>query len=85
MPGKLDRFNARDGARLEELRKGLVPLKDTALGVAAKQNVNAVINNLQHIDHDERQRLLDAIFKMDPPDQPQRKPEGKPKDDNNYL
>ena len=77
MPLKMDRFTAEDGERLAHLKSEEVSLKETALGDAAKQNVNAVINNLDQLDDSEREKLLQALTKD--------KPQGLPKDDNNYL
>ena len=77
MPPKMDRFTAEDGERLAHLKNEEVSLKETALGDAAKQNVNAVINNLDQLDDSEREKLLQALTKD--------KPQGLPKDDNNYL
>ena len=83
MPPKIDRFNAEDGRRLEELRSGLVPLRETALEVAAKQNASVLINSLHHLDESERQKLLQALQESTTDDD--NKPLGNLKDDRHYL
>ena len=51
-------------------------MKETALGVTAKQNVRAVINHLDDLDDTEKQDLLAALTKDTK--------RGLPKDDSAY-
>jgi hypothetical protein len=71
-------FTSNDGRRLQELQEEMIPLKRTALGVAAKQNAKAVVMHLEMLDDDDKQELLRALTD----DQAKRR--GQPKDDNNY-
>ena len=70
-------FSCQDGRRLTELKNpnNLIPLSETALGVAAKQNANAVINNMDELQDAEIKMLFEALSK---------KFNGQPKDDNDY-
>jgi hypothetical protein len=54
-------FTSKDGKRLTELQNELIPLKDTALGVAAKQNAKAVAAHLDKLDETDKDELLAAL------------------------
>ena len=75
-PPRTNIFSAQDGERLQYLMKGDVAMKETALGVAAKQNVCAVINHLDDLDDTEKQDLLAALTKDTK--------RGHPKDNSTY-
>ena len=54
-------WTAEDESRPERLKQVDVALRDTAIGSAAKQNVNAVINNIEHTAPEDRQKLLQVL------------------------
>ena len=62
-PKEQNMFGHANGRRLQELQKNTIPLRETALGVAAKQNANAVINNLSELDNSDEERLFQALSK----------------------
>jgi hypothetical protein len=74
-PPKEDAFTSADGRRLQLLKAGLIPLRETALGVAAKQNASAVLSHIDQLDDSDEDRLFQALYK---------KRKGKPKDDRDY-
>ena len=77
-PMQEDMFNHHDGKRLTELKNPfhLIPLSETALGVAAKQNANAVLHNLDDLEESDEEKLFQALYK---------KRRGNLKDDSNYY
>ena len=75
-PPRTNTFTAAEGERLEQLQKGEMSLKETALGNPAKQNARAVIHHLDELDSDEKAQLLLALTKDDK--------RGQPKDDRDY-
>lgn len=52
-------------AALQKLKEALIPLRDTALGVAAKQMARAVSKNIDHLDEEELASLKTALDKVD--------------------
>ncbi len=53
-------------AALVALQDAAIPLKDTALGVAAGQMARAVSNNLDQLDEDSISTLRNALDTLDP-------------------
>jgi hypothetical protein len=76
---KNNRFTSADGHCLQQLQQELLPLKETALGLAAKQNAKAVAAHLDKLDYSDKEELLQAL-QLDQ----QSHPRGQPKDDDNY-
>jgi hypothetical protein len=76
-PLQEDMFNHNDGKRLTSLKnpQNVIPLRETALGVAAKQNANAVLHHLDALEDSDEEKLFAALSK---------KRRGNLKDDNNY-
>jgi hypothetical protein len=69
-------FNHNNGKRLKSLKnpQNLIPLQETALGVAAKY-ANAVLHHLNVLEDSDKEKLFLALSK---------KQRGNLKDDNNY-
>ena len=58
-----------DEAELEDMKKEDVPLKDTHLGVAARQMAVATANNMSKLDRNTRNQLLESIAAFDASEQ----------------
>jgi hypothetical protein len=71
-------FTSKDGRRLQELQQQLIPLKETALGVAAKQNAKAVAAHLDKLHESDKNELLEVL------EADRKARTGQPKDDDNY-
>jgi len=54
-------WTEEDQSKLESLKNPLVPLPETALGVAANQMASAVSNNIANLSEDSRRMLLQSL------------------------
>jgi len=58
-------WTLEDESKLLTIRSEDVDLKDTALGVAAKQMAAAVTQNMSELDADSRHKLLQSLAQFD--------------------
>ena len=58
-------WTEEEEALLNTLKAETVDLKDTALGVAAKQMATAVTHNMEKLDNETRNMLLQSLAKYD--------------------
>jgi hypothetical protein len=69
---------SKDGRRLQQLKQQMIPLKETALGFAAKQNAKAVAAHLDKLNDSDKKELLEAL------EADRKTHRGQPNDDDNY-
>lgn len=54
-------WTVADEERLQELKSQDVPMKETAVAMAANQMARAVTNNIAQLDEEVRRTLLDSL------------------------
>jgi len=71
-PPPPDPWSEDEESDLKKLLLPNMPLKETHLGVAAKQMAVATANNLAHLDEETRRKLLQSLatFERDHPSSP---------------
>ena len=61
VPPSSEPWTVADEERLQELKSQDVPMKETAVAVAANQMARAVTNNIAQLDEEVRRTLLDSL------------------------